>query len=343
MRFQLEVIARRGTIAESRHHLEAALCDADGRLQAETSEPRAVTTFRSSAKPFQLLPLVERGHADRYGFSEEQLAVMAASHTGSPHHVALVQGLLTQLGLQASQLVCGFHEPSDPESLARLRSGTERPSSLYNNCSGKHVGLLALCMAEGWPLEGYHLLEHPLQQLLRRTVAECCGLASEALGTAVDGCSLVVFALPLSAMARGYARLVDATTRADGDVRTRALARIARAMTSHPVTVEGEGRVSTALMQVTKGRLLAKCGAEGLQLVGVVGGHTDRSLGLAIKCDDGAMRATGPATIAVLEHLGMLSGAELAALAEHHTPKVVNVVGLGVGHLEAVLRVVAHA
>ena len=339
MRFQLEVIVRRGTIAESRHHLEAALCDTEGRLEAGTSDPATVTTFRSSAKPFQLLPLVERGHADRYGFTEEQLAIMAASHTGSPYHVQLVQGVLTQIGLGVEQLVCGYHEPSDPESLARLRSGAESRSALYNNCSGKHAGLLALCRAEGWPVEGYQLLEHPLQQLLRRTVAECCALAPEALGTAVDGCSLVVFALPLSAMARGYARLVDATRRTDGDVRTRALARIARAMTSHPVAVEGQGRVSTTLMQVTKGRLLAKGGAEGLQLVGLM----DRGLGLAIKCDDGAMRATGPAAIAVLEHLGMLSGTELAALADHRAPKVMNVVGHEVGGLQAALRVIAHA
>ena len=339
MRFQLEVIVWRGTIAESRHHLEAALCDRDGRLQAETADPEAVTTFRSSAKPFQLLPLVERGHADRLGLTDEQLAVMAASHTGSPYHVALVQGLLTQLGLSVDQLVCGYHDPEDPESLAALRAGTEHPSALYNNCSGKHTGLLALCLAEGWPLAGYQLPEHPLQQLLRRTVAECCGLAPEALGTAVDGCSLVVFALPLSAMARGYARLVAATTRNDGDVRTRALARIARAMTSHPLAVEGKGRLSTTLMQVTNGRLLAKGGAEGLQLIGLV----DRGLGLAIKCDDGAMRATAPAAIAVLEHLGALSGAELAALAEKRRPKVTNVVGLEVGHLEAVLKVGAHA
>lgn len=343
MRFQLEVIVKRGTIAESRHHLEAVLCDTEGRVQAETAEPATVTTFRSSAKPFQLLPLVERGHADRFGFSEEQLAVMAASHTGSLYHVRLVQGLLTQLGLTAEQMVCGYHEPTDPEALARLHAGVDHPSALYNNCSGKHAGLLALCLAEGWPLEGYHLLEHPLQQLLRRTVAECCGLAPEALGTAVDGCSLVVFALPLSAMARGYARLVDATTRNDGDVRTRALARIARAMTSHPVAVEGEGRVSTALMQVTKGRLLAKGGAEGLQLLGILDANASRGLGLAIKCDDGAMRATGPAAIAVLEHLGLLSAAELAALEDHRRPKVTNVVGREVGHLEAVLRVGAHA
>jgi L-asparaginase II len=298
-----------------------------------------VTTFRSAAKPFQLLALVERGHAERFGFGDEQLAVMAGSHTGSAHHVELVRGILARIGCTADDLACGFHEPEDPGSLAAIRAGTSGPSPLYNNCSGKHAGLLALARAEGWPIAGYLRPGHAVQVLMRRNVAEACGVAPESLVTAVDGCGVVVFALPLLAMARGYAVLAEAVRRPAPDARTRALARIARAMTAHPRTVEGQGRVSTSIMEATSGRLLAKCGAEGLQLVAL----TDRGQGLAIKCVDGAQRATGPATVAALAHLGMLSAAELAHLATTRTTVVRNVAGHEVGEITAEIGVVAPA
>ena len=337
MRLQIDVIAWRGRIRESRHRVQAAVCDVAGRLELETAEPAAVTTFRSAAKPFQLLPLVERGHADRWGWTEEQLAVMAASHTGSPAHVALVTGILARLGLDDRALACGFHEPLDPVSLQRLESHPEERSALYNNCSGKHAGMLCLALSEGWPTEGYQHATHPVQELMKRTVAECCGVAAESMETAIDGCSVPVFGLSLAAMARGYARLAAATD--EGDARTRALARIRRAMCTYPRAVGGEGRFSTVLMERTGGRLVAKGGAEGLECVGLPA----RRLGVTLKSEDGGARALAPATIALLEHLEELTEAERAGLAPSRRPVVTNHAGLEVGALEAVIQVPATA
>lgn len=338
-RFHLEVLVRRGAIVESRHRLQCAVVDFDGRPVAGTEAPQEPTTLRSAAKPFQLLPLVERGHADARGYGDEQLAVMSASHSGSPYHLALVRGLLEGLGLTPAHLACGFHEPSDPESLAEVRAYPQRRSGLYNNCSGKHAGMLALALAEGWPVEGYEQEQHPLQQLMRVTVAECCGVTPESMQVGIDGCSVCVFALPLAAMARGYARLARAMVQGGGDARTQAMQRIGRAMTAHPVAVEGKESFSTALMLATGGRLVAKGGAEGLQLVGI----TDRACGLALKCEDGAARAVAPATLAVLEMLGCLTDEEKRVLTPHRRPVVRNAAGLEVGMLEADLRVGAHA
>lgn len=332
MRFDLEVVVRRGSTVESRHRLQCAAVDARGTLVAGSAHPDLVTMFRSSAKPFQLLPLVERGHAERMGFSDEQLAVMAASHTGSRYHLELVTGILARIGLGPERLACGYHDPEDAESRDDvLRAGAPR-TALYNNCSGKHAGMLALAVAEGWPVEDYHRPAHPLQRLMRRTIAQACGVDEEAMEAGVDGCSLPVFALPLAAMARGYA-LLAAARAGDDDPRARALARIARAMGAHPRAVEGDGRASTALMAATGGRLVAKGGAEGLLLVAL----TDRGLGLAIKCEDGTARAIAPASVAVLERLGALGAAELAGLGALRRPVVTNVVGLEVGHIEASL------
>ncbi len=332
MRFQLDVVAWRGGIPESRHRLQAAVVDATGRTTAGSSDADLLTTFRSAAKPFQLVPLVERGHADRWGFGDAELAIMSASHTGSPEHVALVAKILKTIGLTERHLACGYHDPVDPTSLAHVQAHPEARTAIYNNCSGKHAGMLALALSEGWPVAGYHLEPHPLQQLMLRTVSECCGIEAQRVAVAIDGCSVCVFGLSLKAMARGYAVLAGA--RAEGDVRERALARIRAAMTAHPRLVGGAGRFGTTLMERTGGRMVVKGGAEGLECVGL----SDPMLGLAVKCEDGNPRALAPATLALLEHLGELSGDELSGLKTfHHTP-ITNAAGLEVGTLEAELK-----
>jgi L-asparaginase II len=329
MRLQVDVVVWRGSIGESRHRVQAAVSDPAGRLRAATEEAGLTTTFRSAAKPFQLLPLVERGHADRWGCSEEELAVMAASHTGSADHVRLVAGILDRLGLTDRHLACGYHEPLDPGSRERLASGEVPPSPLYNNCSGKHAGMLCLALSEGWPVEGYETADHPVQRLMHRTVAELCGLRAEEVAVAVDGCSVSVFAVPLTAMARSYAWLAAAGP--EGDTRARALHRIRSAMQSFPRAVAGEGRLSTELMTATGSRMVAKGGAEGLECVGL----PDKRLGIALKCEDGQARALGPAVVRLLEHLGELSGDEAARLDAWREPVVRNHAGLEVGRIAA--------
>jgi L-asparaginase II len=337
-----EVLVHRGGIVESRHRVRCAVVAVGGEPIAGAGAPggawagtsgvtavTAVTSFRSSAKPFQLLPLVERGHADQLHCSEAELAIMAASHSGSRQHLALVRGLLERIGRTSADLACGYHEPMDAESLEDVRRDPSLRSPLYNNCSGKHAGMLALAKAEGWPAAGYERLEHPLQQLMLRTVAECCGVAPGSLQLGVDGCSVPVFGLELAAMASGYARLAAAMA-GGGDTRALALRRIGRAMVAEPVVVEGTGRLATDLMLAAHGRILAKSGAEGLLLVA----EPATARGIAIKCEDGAMRAMGPAAIELLVALGALRADEAESLAAHRRPVVADAAGHPVGWLE---------
>jgi L-asparaginase II len=333
MRLRIDATVWRGPIAESRHRFQAAVSAPDGTLAAQTDEPLVVTTFRSAAKPFQLLPLVEGGHAARWGFDDETLAVMTASHTGSRYHVDLVRGILARIGLSEHHLACGFHEPLDPESLAQIRMHPADRSPLYNNCSGKHAGMLALALAEGWPTRGYEEAGHPVQRQMKHAVADSCGVVPESLSVGVDGCSVSVFGLPLSGMARAYARL--ATARADGDARERAMARIRAAMQAWPRATGGAGRLSSALMERAPGRLVAKGGAEGLECMGL----PERGLGLALKCEDGQSRAIGPALMGLLEQLEALSEDEMARLADLRGPVIRNHAGLEVGSLTAEVRV----
>jgi L-asparaginase II len=222
----------------------------------------------------------------------------------------------------------------DAESLEDLRRDPSLRSPLYNNCSGKHAGMLALAKAEGWPAVGYERLEHPLQQLMLHTVAECCGVAPGSILLGVDGCSVPVFGLPLTAMALGYARLAGALA-GGGDARARALQRIGRAMIAEPVVVEGTGRLATDLMLGAHGRIVAKSGAEGLLLVA----EPATGRGIAIKCEDGAMRGMGPAAVELLAALGVLRPEEAEPLAAHRRPVVTDAAGHPVGHLEGRVRV----
>ena len=191
------------------------------------------------------------------------VAIACASHRAEPAQIEAVRALLAAGGVTEDDLEVGLQEGRPPERI-------------YHNCSGKHAGMLAVCRARGWPTAGYRLPEHPLQQAI---LAEVTDAAGQAPATGVDHCSVVTFALPLEVMARVFSRLAE----------REGAERILAAMRAHPDLIGGEGSLDTQLMQSHPG-WLAKGGAEGL-LCGI----TPAGAGFALKCEDGAFRALGPA------------------------------------------------
>jgi len=327
----IRVEVRRGGTLESEHVVEGAVVDAAGRVLAATERPDRVTFFRSSAKPFQALPFVERGHFDALGLGDRHLALMCASHNGEPAHVETAREILDAVGRDVSDLECGFHFPEHVASADVLRGRDPSEwTALHHNCSGKHAGMVALCVREGWPVRGYTQPDHPLQQLLRRTIAEECGVDEATTPFAIDGCSASIAAVPLLAMARGWARFAAALPAA-ADVRERSRARIRRAMAAEPWHVAGTGRFCTDFMRTLAGRAVTKVGAEGLQCAAFPG----RGLGVVVKAVDGARRATAPALVGWLAALGLVTREEAAALAEYAAPPVPNYRGLVVGDVMA--------
>jgi L-asparaginase II len=290
-----------------------------------------VTFFRSACKPFQALPLVERGHADRFGFGDRELAVMSASHNGAAEHVSVVRGMLDAIGLDERHLLCGFHYPEDPDHDAALRRGALTPSPVYNNCSGKHAGMLALAVAEGWPVEDYVSFDHPVQKAVLAAVAEVCGVDLSSMSLGVDGCSAANPAAPLSAMARGFSSFARARASSGADARERALARIRTAMIAEPVLVAGVGRFCTDVLTAGAGAVITKTGAEGLQCLGFPG----TGVGVAVKVLDGSRRAVGPVALAFLRDGDRLSSAALGQLERWAHPSIQNHRGLVVGELLA--------
>lgn len=295
----------RGAVVESRHRVHVAVVDADGALRAFSGNPEWVTFWRSSAKPFQALPVVDDGAYDRFGLTLQELALVCGSHSGTADHVRVAESILDKIGLTAEALACGAHPPFDREARRSLEEQGLEPVRLHNNCSGKHAGMMAVARARGWEPEGYHRVEHPVQARLLTEVARWTQLPGEGIGLGVDGCGVVCYAVPLRAQALAYASLAAAARRGE-----RGPATVVEAMAAHPEMVAGEGRICTSLSRVTEGRVFAKLGAEGVYCVGVPGAE----LGIAIKVEDGSTRAVAPAVAGVLRELDLISEDDFGAL-----------------------------
>jgi len=324
----------RGAEIESLHAVAAALVDEGGRLVARHGDPSRRAYMRSSAKPIQLLPLVEDGLVEAYGFTSAELAVMAASHNAEPVHLEAVRSILAKAGLDESMLQCGAHEPMGREAAEALRLSGERPTAIHNNCSGKHAGMLVVSRARGWPLDTYREPEHPLQLRIWRTIAELADMAADDVGRAVDGCGAAVFALPVEGMARAWASLAAGDARRGND-RERATGVVFDAMAAHPDLVAGSGRIDTDLLRRHGDRLIVKTGAEGVFCVALRGRAGAAPRGLALKIVDGANRAQDVALLALLEQLGEVAPAGDPGLAARAQPEVRNRAGAVVGRIDA--------
>src|SRR5258708_38381876 len=206
----LDVVVTRGQVAESCHQVHAAVVNASGTVIARARDPERVTHWRSCAKPFQVMPLIESGGFDELHWGDDQLALACASHGGEPEHVAIARRMLSDIGLEEGDLACGPHDPLSARGLKVLRDCGERPSRLHNNCSGKHAAMLARAHTSRWPTYGYERPEHDVQRGCLRAVSRWAGLSPESIGQCVDGCGVVEYSLPLSRMASAYARLACA-------------------------------------------------------------------------------------------------------------------------------------
>ncbi|HEX6575402.1 MAG TPA: asparaginase [Gemmatimonadaceae bacterium] len=304
---ELDVVVTRGDAVESCHRVHAAIVDARDRTIGVAGDSSLVTFWRSCAKPFQIIPLLESGGFEAFGWGDEQLAVACASHGGEPEHVAIVDAMLQSLGLEEGDLACGPHEPLSPRGARILRECGARIRRAHNNCSGKHTAMLALALRKGWPIEGYERKDHEVQQAMLNQVALWSGVRTSQIPIAVDGCGVSVFALPLERMARAYSRLGAAAARGE-----EIPARITGAMGTYPLLVGGTDRLDSIIIEETGGRVITKVGAEGVHSALVV----DSGIGLALKVEDGNIRAQQPALIHLLQQLDALPNPLPARLAE---------------------------
>ncbi len=327
----------RGAITESRHRGHIVAVEPDGKVVAYLGALETVTFLRSSAKPHQAVPLVATGAADRFGFTEQEIALACGSHSGEPIHTQIAASMLEKIGLSPDDLKCGVHEPFSPEVARQLREHGQQPNVLQNNCSGKHAGMLALALHLGAPIENYNRTENPVQLAIGETISQFSGIAVEDIAVGIDGCGVPVFGVTVKAMALMYARLVAPPPDFDDATRT-ACRRIVAAMTKYPELIGGTSdRLDTEMMRATKGSLISKVGAEGVYTAGVLPSRDwPNGLGLALKIEDGDdQRARPTVVIESLNQLGVLNDESLEAVSRYAFFAVRNRSGEVVGEVRA--------
>ena len=311
----------RGGILESVHRGHAVVVDETGAIVQAWGDPDAVVFPRSSAKMLQALPMVESGVADRFGLTNEQLALSCASHSAAPIHTDRVQRWLKDLDLDDGAFRCGPNWPMDRDARNALIKTDTSPCRYHNECSGKHCGFLTMTKANGWGPE-YVEVNHPLQVLVKRTFEEVTGEVSPAWG--IDGCSAPNFATSMLGMGRAMARFACA----GNDTRGSAMIRLREAMMAHPELVANDDRACTQLMRAANGKGAFKTGAEGY-FVAIL---PEQRLGVALKIVDGAQRARDCAIAAILCKLGVLNANDPAVKA-YRNPDLTNFAGLITGNI----------
>ena len=325
MRNPVLVEVMRGPLVESSHDGALAVVDANGTMALALGDVERPVFPRSAIKALQALSLVESGAAERYGLGDEELAVACASHGGEPGHVAAVGRMLERAGLEPSALCCGAHWPLHQPSAQALARNGNSASALHNNCSGKHAGFLCVACAIGAGPRNYVEPTHPVQREVRATLVELTGATLDR--PAVDGCSVPTWAISLRALALGFARF--GTGQGLSPARTRAAARLRDACAAKPWHVAGTGRFCTELMQAAGARAFVKTGAEGM----FCGALPEQGLGFAVKCDDGAGRASEVVAATLVARFGTWGSVEQILLDRFMRPTLRNWNGIVVGAL----------
>lgn len=350
----LTVISTRGDLVESVHRVSVAVVEAgetprerpregprgqprEGprgqprELIASAGDPDVVTYWRSAAKPFQAMPLVEDGAADRWKLSDAELALTCASHSSEKIHREVTDSFLKKIGCTEADLACGPHTPLGAGVADEVVKQGLVPTARWSNCSGKHSGMLGLAKHHGWPTAGYNAVGHPVQARILTSVSAWTDIPVAQIQLGVDGCTAANFAVPLSAMALAYARL--------GASDLPAATRLRNAMLAHPELIAGTGRPDTDLMKAYPGELVVKVGAEGIFCASVVG----KGVGIALKVEDGDMRSATIALVAVLDQvlptLGIDGAPASARVPQHATMKIRNTRGVVTGEVRGDGRV----
>ncbi len=301
--------------------------DRSGDVLLSVGEIDVPVFLRSTAKPFIAAAIVREGVGQRFGIDGNEIAVMAGSHNGEPFHIEAVRSILRKIGLDETALQCGPHAPYDGASARALERSGIPFGPIYNNCSGKHAGILALCLAIGADTATYLNPQNPAEQRILALCARLSGAGVQDLPIAVDGCGIPVYATSLRNAARSFARF--ASLEGVEELDAAALATVREAMIKFPQYVGGTGEFDTVLMQSAAGAIAVKSGAEGVNGTAMLRDGT----GMVLKVTDGGSRAVAPAAVHLLRRLNYLDAPVLDAMEPFEKPVIRNRAGRVVGRI----------
>lgn len=322
------VNAVRGGYIESGHTGHIAVVDANGKLVYSAGDPHRHTFARSSMKPLQAIPIIETGAADHYNMQAADISLACASHNGEDQHTHRVKDILTRLELEVEDLKCGTHPPRWTETYENVIKTNTPITPVYNNCSGKHSGMLTTAKHMNESTEDYYQLDHPVQQRILEVISDLSEVPVEEIEIGIDGCGVPVHGIPLDRLALSFAKM--AKPEHFPETRRHAIERVTSSMMEAPEMVGGTDRFCTDFMKVMDGRMFGKAGAEGVYCIG----DLETGYGIAIKIEDGNGRAVYPAAVEVLKQLDLLTDDQLEQLSSYHEPALKNARDEKIGYLQ---------
>jgi L-asparaginase II len=328
MSVSLVEILRAG-IVDCVHRGDIVVANSNGQILYKAGNADRLTFFRSSQKPFQAIALLETGIAEKYDLDLKEIALITASHSGEKEHIQVLEGMMKKIGINSDSLKCGIQEPFGKEAAMELVQKGEKATKMHCNCSGKHTGFIAASKILGLPVEDYDQPWSTIQQEVDKIISLFTRVKIEDLKKGVDGCGLPVHAVPLKNIAYSYANLCNPEFMLGKYKKSQNY--IFSAMTMYPEMIAGKGRFDTALMKRFGDRLISKMGSGGLQCIGFPG----KSVGIAIKIDDGSLKALPSITLEVLRKLKLISDDEVQEMKEYWKPDVKNLNGETVGEIRS--------
>lgn len=319
----------RGDLIESIHIGHIAVVSHTGELIASKGNVNSIVYARSSMKPLQAIPIIETGAYKAFHLEPADLALCCASHNGEEQHTNRVVSMLRKADLHETSLQCGTHNPRWEEAYHKIILEKREVTPIYNNCSGKHSGMLLTAKHMNEPTDDYYSMEHPVQKRIIQVISDMSEIPVDEIQIGIDGCGVPVHGIPLEKIAFAYAKMAKPDNLSEK--RQKAASQVVQAMMEAPEMVGGTNRFCTDFMNVVKGKMFGKAGAEGVYCIG----DLKTGIGIAIKIEDGNARATSPVAVEVMKQLGLLSEKELELLKEYHSPSIQNARNEKVGSLLA--------
>lgn len=321
-------VVTRDNYIESIHYGYVCIVNSSGKVIYNLGEYNTRIFFRSSAKPIQVIPLLQSGAADALGFSKKEIAIACASHSGQKIHQEAVEELLKKLDLSKDNLHCGIMTPYSEEENKRLAAQGESPSVFHCSCSGKHSAMLALAKFRGYNVDNYEKKSNPVQEEILKNLAEFAEAEADTIPIGTDGCGAPIYLLPIHKIALTYAKLSEYAQDRNSAYH-QSCKTVFDAMTQYPEMVAGDYEFCTELMQATGSKLIGKVGCEAVYCLGI----KKDNLGICIKIADGNERAVYPVVVQILRDIGILGNSEFSGLKHWYNIMLKNNLGEEIGRI----------
>lgn len=319
----------RGNIVESKHNVSIVVANSSGEIIASAGDENLITYMRSAAKPLQALNVILSKAYEKYNFTDEQLAIMCASHYGEEMHRKVISEILEKIECTKNDLLCGSPLSISEDYMKEQLLNHHKIDQLNSDCSGKHSGFLSVCKTKGYPIETYNQPDHPMQKEVLQVISSMCDIKPENIFIGTDGCGVPVHGMPIKNMSIGYAKLAT-PDKLDENYKF-ACNKIFDAMNAHPEMIAGTNGFCTELIKNTNGRLCGKLGAEGIYCIGI----KDKDMGINVKVEDGNFRALYPAVMSTLIQLDLLRDSEIKSLDRFVKPVIYSNTKLPIGNIIA--------